>query len=63
MVAKFNGLSLLAIAIAQGHSQDYTKGVLNSVDPCSVATDSLTKHLATKDDVHHPVHDYPHYML
>ena len=26
----------------QGSSQDYTKGVLNSVDPCSVHIDSLT---------------------
>ena len=37
---------------------------LNSVDPCSVQTDSLTdKHLDTKDVVHHPVYDYSHYIV
>ena len=45
-------------ACVQGRSQDLTKGVLNSADPCSVQTQihCLAKHLATKDNIHHLVH-------
>ena len=40
----------------QGCSQDHIKRVLNSADPCSVQTQIhyLAKHLATKNNVHHP---------
>ena len=49
----------------QGHSQNYTKGVLNSPGLCSVETQihSLAKHLATKENVHHPVYDHSGYTV
>ena len=51
----------------QGHSQDLTKGVLNSAGPCTEQSqtqiDYLAKHLATKDNLHHPVYDYSHYIV
>ena len=48
---------------SRGVARITQRGVVNSVDPCSVQTDSLTKHLATKDDAHHPVYDYSHYIV
>ena len=47
----------------QGRSQNYIEGVLNSTGLCSVDTDSLTKHLVTKENLHHPVYDYSHYTV
>ena len=40
------------------------RGSLNSVDPCSVQTYSLSdEHLATYDDTHHAINDYSHYSV
>ena len=49
----------------QGRSQNYIKGVLHSAGFLSVETQIhyLTKHLATKENSHHPVYDYSHYSV
>ena len=53
------------IQVTTGSSQNHIKGVLNSADPCSVQTQIhyLAKHLATKDNAHHTVYDYLHYIV
>ena len=47
----------------QGCSQDYMKGVLNSADPCSAQIHHLAKHLATIDNIYHPVYNCSHCIV
>ena len=58
-------LKIVHATLKQGHSQNYIKGILNSAGLCSVETQIhyLAKHLATKENVHHPVYDYSHYTV
>ena len=57
--------ALLFVYSLQGRSQDYIKGVLNSAGPLlvQIQTHYLAKHLAIRDDAHHPVNDYSHYIV